>query len=235
MAYFTPHTLEWFKALGAINSLQAAATKQILDLAGKPDVCGNCGDAPANDYVVVGVKFDLKTDATIRLCSDCRDIRSKMHGESFSHLNSKTPDLKTAAQRAETTIKTQWKTVAKYYTVGWMGPIEVVEAQYSHISQSIATIKNNISYNLPIVIFQSRESPPKSIITAIPYKNLDGNPYNCRLAITSKLSQEKVRLLNDFSQAFWFLIDNELLPSPRSGDELERKIIEWCGKSLIRC
>jgi hypothetical protein len=87
MATLIPHTTEWFEALKAINSRQASATKKIIDLAGKSDICGVCGDVPACDYKVVGVKFDATTDATIRLCSDCRDIRSKMQGESFIGLD----------------------------------------------------------------------------------------------------------------------------------------------------
>jgi len=35
MTYITPHSPEWFKALEALNPMQAALTKQIIELAGK--------------------------------------------------------------------------------------------------------------------------------------------------------------------------------------------------------
>lgn len=76
MKYLTPHTPEWFSALDSCNRAQAAATKQILTMAGRDDVCSVCGDDPASDYKVVGVKFSTDIGATIRLCDDCRTIRS---------------------------------------------------------------------------------------------------------------------------------------------------------------
>jgi hypothetical protein len=87
MAHLTPHSPEWFAALEAVNPDQAAFTRQIVGLAGKADVCSVCGGDPAQDYTVVGVQFSPNTDATIRLCDDCREIRSKMHGESFSAIS----------------------------------------------------------------------------------------------------------------------------------------------------
>ena len=86
MSYLTPHTPEWFKALEAANPSQAAMTERIVSLAGKPDVCSVCGDDPAKDYKVVGVKFRANIEATIRLCDSCKEIRSTMHGETFSLL-----------------------------------------------------------------------------------------------------------------------------------------------------
>ncbi len=86
MTYLTPHTPEWFKALESINPMQAAMTKQIIELAGKPEACSLCGDYPTADYKVVGVRFGSNTDATIRLCDDCRDIRGETQDESYEAL-----------------------------------------------------------------------------------------------------------------------------------------------------
>lgn len=61
-------------------------TKKIIDLAGNAEVCSVCGDYTAADYKVVGVMFALGTDATIRLCDDCRDIRTETQEESFAPL-----------------------------------------------------------------------------------------------------------------------------------------------------
>jgi hypothetical protein len=86
MTYVIPHTSEWFKALEALNPAQAAMTKQLIDLAGKAEVCSACGDFPTTDYKVVGVSFAPGVDATIRLCDDCRDIRTETQGESYEPL-----------------------------------------------------------------------------------------------------------------------------------------------------
>ena len=83
MNYLRPHTAEWFSALESCDSTQAAFTKQIIDLAGRTDVCSVCGDAPASDYKVVGAQFSPLIGATIRLCDDCREIRRTTNGESF--------------------------------------------------------------------------------------------------------------------------------------------------------
>ena len=66
--------------------MQAAMTKQIIELAGKPEVCSICGDYPTTDYKVVGVSFRPGVDATIRLCDDCRDIRTETQDESYEPL-----------------------------------------------------------------------------------------------------------------------------------------------------
>ena len=86
MTYITPHSPEWFKGLEELNPMQAAMTKQIIEVAGKSEVCSICGDYPTTDYKVVGVSFRPGVDATIRLCDDCRDIRRETQGESYEPL-----------------------------------------------------------------------------------------------------------------------------------------------------
>jgi hypothetical protein len=86
MTYLIPHTPKWCKALEFLNPMQAAMTKRIIELAGKPEVCSICGDYPATDYKVVGVRFGPSTDATIPLCNDCRDIRRETQGQSYEPL-----------------------------------------------------------------------------------------------------------------------------------------------------
>ena len=87
MAHYSPHSPEWFRALESVNPQQAAMTKQIITSAGSPSVCSVCGDDEAKNYKIAGVQLGAGLDATIRLCDDCRSIRSKMHGESFSALD----------------------------------------------------------------------------------------------------------------------------------------------------
>jgi hypothetical protein len=83
MNYLIPHTTEWFDALESCNPQQAAMTRQIVDLAGRTDVCPVCGDFPALDYKVVGASFTPQIGATIRLCDDCREIRRSTEVESY--------------------------------------------------------------------------------------------------------------------------------------------------------
>jgi hypothetical protein len=83
MRPLTPHSKEWFTALEKCSPDQAAMTKQIISLAQSSEVCGVCGDDPAQDYEVLGVNFAQGTPATIRLCDDCKSIRARMHGERF--------------------------------------------------------------------------------------------------------------------------------------------------------
>lgn len=86
MTHHIPHSPERFEALESVNPQQAEMSRQIVTAAGSSDVCSVCGDRPAKDYKIVGVKLGDGTDATIRLCDDCRNIRSQMHDESFSEL-----------------------------------------------------------------------------------------------------------------------------------------------------
>ena len=81
-----PHSPEWFAALEAFDPRQAIQTRTILQRTGRSDVCSVCGDDPAKDYKRVGGGIPVNAVATIRLCIDCRNIRS-MQGEQYSALN----------------------------------------------------------------------------------------------------------------------------------------------------
>jgi hypothetical protein len=85
MKLLTPHTAEWFAALEACNSQQADMTRYAIGLAKRDDVCSVCGTAPASDYKVAGVQFSKDIGATIRLCNDCKGIRTGA-GEKFEKL-----------------------------------------------------------------------------------------------------------------------------------------------------
>jgi hypothetical protein len=72
--YFTPHSPEWFAALEAFDSIQAAHSRTILTAAGRKDACGVCGDYPTHDYMLVSPKPHPEGVATIRLCFVHTDI-----------------------------------------------------------------------------------------------------------------------------------------------------------------
>ena len=81
--YPEPHSKEWFDDLESFNPQQAAQTREVLNLAGRKDVCSVCGDDPASDYKVIGENMPADAVASIRLCDDCREMRSSMHGEKY--------------------------------------------------------------------------------------------------------------------------------------------------------
>ncbi|OIQ97589.1 hypothetical protein GALL_203480 [mine drainage metagenome] len=82
----TPHTSEWFAALAAWNPQQATHTKSILQQSGSDAVCSVCGDEPAKDYRLIGPGVPDGVICTLRLCSDCWQIRAEMHAESLALL-----------------------------------------------------------------------------------------------------------------------------------------------------
>lgn len=80
--FMKPNTPEWFEALELFNPDQAAITRQIISLAGREDVCSVCGDDESKDYKLESDNLPSNAVATLRLCKDCKQIRSSS-GESF--------------------------------------------------------------------------------------------------------------------------------------------------------
>ncbi len=95
------------------------------------------------------------------------------------------------------------------------------------------SIRHQVSRDLPVLFFQSRESPPKDMLAAVPFWKDTGNPYNCRLAAVRTLTPERIKLYNDFSQAFWFAIAMKLLPSSRDAKRFHEAILSWTGPELF--
>ena len=83
MRQLTPHTKEWFAALGKVNPQEAAHTKQVIKSAGTPEVCSECGGAPASDYEIKDKWFAPDTLVTVRLCDDCFSDRATAQEEHF--------------------------------------------------------------------------------------------------------------------------------------------------------
>jgi hypothetical protein len=138
-----------------------------------------------------------------------------------------------ARERARRTIEATWKTVARTRTLGWGGPIESVEERYRFVRASISAVRNTITPELPILIFQSRESPPEEMEIAVPYRDTTGNPYNTRIVSSGPLPHEQAVLLGEFAQAIWFALDQGILPPPRNGRALEEALLRWTDKTLL--
>ena len=76
-----PHTSEWFAAMAGIKPLHAAHAATIIQKTGKKEVCTVCGDEPAP----VGT-LNPGLPITLRMCSDCQEIRKGTYGETFKVL-----------------------------------------------------------------------------------------------------------------------------------------------------
>jgi hypothetical protein len=139
-----------------------------------------------------------------------------------------------ARNRAKSTIQSRWQALARIRTVGWITNIESAEETYPFIRPQTSTLSGRISRHLPIVIFQSRESPPKEMEVAVPYQDPTGNPYNSRIIATTQLDGARVSQLSEFAQALWFAIDQQMLPSASNIKALEEALGAWTGKELLR-
>lgn len=142
-------------------------------------------------------------------------------------------EFEAAKSRAEQTIRSTWQDIARSYTLGWGGPVEDVEREFPFVREAILSIRHQISADFPVVLFQSRESPPKDMIAAVAFWKDTGNPFNCRLATVRTLSQAEAKLFSDFAQAFWFSIQTKVLPDPRDGLRFQAAILAWTGESLF--
>lgn len=85
--YLKPHSDEWFAAMAVFDPAKAAQTRQILELAGRVDVCSICGDNPASDYKILDDDLPANAVRSIRLCDGCKSIRLAMYGEVYELLD----------------------------------------------------------------------------------------------------------------------------------------------------
>jgi hypothetical protein len=83
--HLTPHSPEWFTALQQWDPAKAMMTREVVELAGRTDVCSICGDDPASDYLLEEEYRPAGGPDTLRLCDDCLEIR-RWSGEPFTRL-----------------------------------------------------------------------------------------------------------------------------------------------------
>ena len=55
----------------------------------------------------------------------------------------------------------------------------------------------------------------------------------CRLASVRSPTQEEIKLYSDFAQAFWFAIDQKMLPNPRDARKFHDAMVDWTGRELF--
>ncbi|MCP3163196.1 hypothetical protein [Myxococcus qinghaiensis] len=138
-----------------------------------------------------------------------------------------------ARVRAKSAIQSKWKAIADVRTLGWGGPIESIEAAFPFVRTSTSKLRDVLSHHLPVLIFQSRESPPQKMEIVLAYRDSAGNPYRTRVAATSEVPNAHVLLLSEFAQAVWFSLDQQMLPPPGEGRAFEEALIGLTGKALL--
>jgi hypothetical protein len=81
-----PHTSDWFELMDKWDPIKSRQTRYIVQQKGTTQVCGICGDTPAQDYRLAPEQRPKGGIDTYRLCDDCLDIRSGLHGEHYASL-----------------------------------------------------------------------------------------------------------------------------------------------------
>ena len=142
-------------------------------------------------------------------------------------------ELLEAKRRAESTIRSSWRDIASDYTLGWGGPVEAIEKKFPGFAGQILDIRQNISADLPVVIFQRRLHPESDTVFAVPFWKESGNPFNSRLVTLRTLSPRLTQTISMFAQSFWFLVSEKVLPAPGPTPDLERTMRRWTGRELF--
>jgi hypothetical protein len=136
-------------------------------------------------------------------------------------------------RRARSAVETTWRSVAELYTFGWSDRAEDFEDRHPFITRGIRDIRRTITPGLPLLSYRGRERPSPRTVVAVPHEDPDGSLCDCRLLFTDEPPAGHPGLLNAFSQTFWFLIAAGSLPSPRDGDALRRRVVEWTGPGFV--
>jgi len=132
-------------------------------------------------------------------------------------------------KRAKTAIQGKWKDLARIRTLGW-ADFETAQRMHPFIRASASTFR--IVHQLPVLIFMSREETPKEVEVAVPFEDPAG-AFGARLLSITPLKEEIKGMLNEFAQAIWFALAQQMLPSPHHGDALEKALVSWTGKELL--
>lgn len=122
--------------------------------------------------------------------------------------------------------------VAKRFTLGWGSSLEAFEQRFPFVTDQVRDIRRRVSPGLPLLGYQTRESPPENMVVAVAYEDDQGR-FNCRLTSHAALDPGEVCVLNQFSQAVWFLLECGVLPPADRPGALEERLTEWTGRELL--
>lgn len=70
------------------------------------------------------------------------------------------PELEKFKEKAKSQILSTWRAISENYTLGWGGPLDAVNLRYPFISEAVADVRDRVEASLPLVIYQTRETPP---------------------------------------------------------------------------
>ncbi|MFC4237717.1 hypothetical protein ACFOY8_21115 [Thalassospira xianhensis] len=82
-----PHSTDWFELMDKWDPVTAQQIRYVVQQVSTTEVCGICGDTPAEDYRLAPEQRPKGGIDTYRLCDDCLDIRSRLHGENYAPMN----------------------------------------------------------------------------------------------------------------------------------------------------
>lgn len=73
-----PHSAYWYSVVDRVEPKLAALSRIVVTAEGSPEVCSSCGDRPAISYRVANGAQAMPGVPSLRLCSDCIEIRRGM-------------------------------------------------------------------------------------------------------------------------------------------------------------
>jgi hypothetical protein len=133
--------------------------------------------------------------------------------------------------RAERTVRSRWREVARTYTLSW-GRLEECEDALPFVVDGVRNIRHLIMPQLPVLVYRRREGS-EQVVVAVAYAAPDTR-FDTRLLGNARVDQGSAGLLNDFAQCLWFLLDTGVLPSAADEpEELRRTLIKWTDRKLL--
>jgi hypothetical protein len=140
-------------------------------------------------------------------------------------------EMNAKAEAALKVLQAVWKDVAKDFRINWVGPVELVLENYPQVKEGVTDVVDKILEGYSIVLFESRVEDSDAYVMAIPYRSSE-EEYGCRLVASVEISEKQAGAYAAFAQAFWILIDNDVLPQPDDSMDLVQKLTDLTGPEL---
>jgi hypothetical protein len=132
---------------------------------------------------------------------------------------------------AKEIINENWQDIIVEYTVGFTN-IAGIQEKFSFVYDELTDIEDSLIIELPVILYQTRQTPPENMVAAIPYQ-FDPDPLSCRLVSSNEPNE--IDALSEFTHAIWVLVDTEAVPHPALNMKLfVQKLIEWTDEKLFK-
>ncbi|WP_029897386.1 hypothetical protein [Desulfohalovibrio reitneri] len=131
-------------------------------------------------------------------------------------------------------IQRDWQRVAETFTLGWVGPLSTVMANYPPIAQGASDITHLLPEDLPALIFEAREKDGLFVM-ALPFtqKGEEEEGPGCRLIASEEMEDDTATLLTTFAQAIWCAMRDKTLPTPLEDESFEMRLMDLTGPELF--